>query len=433
MWLLHNQKLIPYICIDSYRIPKTINEYEILMNQKKEYLFSLLADITNFLNLNLLARKPRSFVPFATPPCCSIKEINKLSSLLQFCMRERHEQSLKHFSNNVTLCNEMIDFLGNTSVIPDGVKFTFLMSSFFKDLLSIPFEVQSLSAHIDAVAYRLCILSNKEAQRRNFSKDLAQILKNSRKYYISYLYFADYSPEFDTYCSWLFDSQNPIMDDINTFLQSFFKYPRNQFTDSLLLLYELISKVFPTNDPIDGSIHSVYFLRAMFDEAVTKNYSYFHPNASDPMSNLIQTIKCRDIIPPKGFLPEFDNEEPVYVAFQRDSRFIYAGHYILSTMFLNNPLDMIYSCHLALKQMHLSLIESGKCEPLSVLPFEAIFSLFFGSLIISNHPNLTNMIQFILDFSPSSKLAPEFHYLHVSLEASLAQLQILKTKYQNML
>ena len=421
-WLQKNVDLVKYIQIDSNILPETDQEMKNYTKEKEATRLTLLGLLTNFLNLKLLARKPHQPNEFPPPTANSSKTANQITREIRFLQIEEYNIRLSGFNKSIEKLTAMIDFLNDPSLIPTCLTIKITTEDFFKDLLEEPEQAIRLqTAYVHKIG-ELCNIINKDFEGPSIKESLLYMFGLCIPKFNNSLHFMELNSQQDKFNQWLFSPMHPNAPEITAFLETFQQLPRRSFTGKVFELFAELKKHFPQSDPMLGSILVLMYVRAMFDAAISINFSYFFQNQESKAKTVADKILISDLTPPPELLPQHKQNEPARIVFMRDNKYRSAGQHITAAFFQTNPLDVLYEIHLALRDMHIGIASRRKANEIrQVLPFETIFSVFFGSLLTADLPNLEELVKFIIDFAPAGKLAPEFQYAQVTMTAVVAQ------------
>lgn len=413
-----------YLQIDSLIVPKDPVAYDIFVKEKESSQLLLLSAITNFLNLNLLRQKPKKSTDFPPPPPNSSKNIQMLTREIMYLQQLEFDVREKNFNEAVYKITSIIDFLAQSQSIPNMVKITIMTEQLFKDILCPPKIVDLIQSRTEQKISDLCMLFQNDVDAQDPNDTLLYIFGLCIPKFNHSVHFMELNSQQDRFNRWLFSPTNPVEWRITEFLETFHTIPRRSFTNKAMELFGYLKEEFPQKDPILGSIFVILYFRAIFDACIATNYNYFFPPVESRASSIVSKILISDITPPKEYLPSFSPSEPARDVFMRDPRYKSAGGHITAAFFQTNPLDVLYEIHLGLKDMHSGIAARKKPgEGRQALPFETIFTLFFGSLLTADLPNLESLVKFIVDFAPAGRLSPEFQYAQVTMNAVLAQFE----------
>lgn len=421
-WLTLNTDLVKYIQIDSIVLPTNPEEKSNFDKQRKEMELVVLGDLTNFLNLCLLTKKPHMPSEFPPAPPNSSKLTTKIAIEIRFLQMEEYRYRKEHFDDSVRKINTLIDFLSQENSIPESITIKIATAKLFADLSKTPTRADQCLKLYEKKIFDLCSIINKDLESPGPNETLLYIFGLCIPRFNNALHFMELNSQQDRFNYWLFSPTHPIANEIGKFLENFQSWPRKNFTNEVFNLFEALKRYFPQADPILGSILVIMYFRAIFDAAISINYEYFFPETESKAALIRDDILINDITPPKELLPPHREDEPARAVFNRDIRYRAAGQHVTAAFFQTNPLDVLYEIHLALKEMHVGIAAKRKpADARQVLPFETIFTVFFGSLLTAEIPNLEGLVNFIKDFAPAGRLAPEFQYAQVTMTAVIAQ------------
>lgn len=388
-----------------------------------------LSILTNLLNMRLLRKKPKNQTYFPPAPPNSSKQFADLSRILNFCSLERNKIVLKEYNKSIGHITELIDILSIENSIPDGNSLFIDINGLYDYLVLEPEVVFRIDTFFDHQIQNLCHLSELEIPIASQHDIIKQICSQCVPRFDPKLHYFEISSDQEKFSYWLFSPQNALSSEISAFIGSFNQIPRKRFLSSLLALIQKFKTTFPLTDYVMSSVFIILFYRSVFDIAMSMSPQYFYPKKPTVLSSIVPQVKCSDLMPPENLLPRFSHEEPARQVFQRDINYSKAGNHINYSFFHNNPMDALYEIHKALEIMQIGISQRSQIEIDSVLPFETTFSIFFGSMLTSDIPNLEELVEFILDFGSQNRWPPEFQYAQVTLVAALAFFDTLKVQY----
>lgn len=417
-WLGKHPDHVKYIQIDSFPRPPSAEEIE---KHKNDFILSL-SSVNNFYNLNLLAKCPKSPSDVHIYSRDYSKDAIELSRKLKFLYHYKYKLENKKFQESVNITSELLDFMESIETFPDQMRIIIKETHFFSDMLSDPPLLERITQYIMTLENELYKMTQKP--HRYKPNVIKKYIRECEKYCNQELHFFERMPIQEDFENLIFHSQSPIKADIEDFLNKFGSRSRTDFTPGVFQLFIKLKSSFSLK-PIDNpSIAMLLFIRAIFDESIAKNYDFFFPGRDNNLYKVVKNLKISVLGPPKDyFFVDCPDDALVAEIFKMDQLYNEAGKYLTNISLLTNPLDILHEISLSLECIQNAVKRTSKHENDAVLPFETIFSLFFGSLLTSDLPDFEETVTFLSDFAPNGKLSPSFQYTLVTISAALAQLQ----------
>ena len=415
-WLTEHPKLVGYLEIGAVARD---NQIELEAKRRVEQL----AAVTNFLNLTLLAKPPKGVSLLGMPEIGDPPEAVAMARKARFLQVKLARETRALFDSHVQMCNDLVDLLSreeNGKIVLDVQE-----EAFFEDMLKLtPSNAVVIGGAVERMAAECEKAISKRASGSKYKNRMKTIIKECREVYDSSINFFPRTKEQDAFDAWLMAPEMPLREDVDGFLASFAELERKEFTPSLIAVFRKLRKLMDVRVPVDVSILVLLFFRTVFGEAYARSPEYFFPFKTKGILTNAGRITCEELSPPEEFLEPFSPGDTVEAAFSRDACYSAAGRDISAAMFETNPIDILYHIHKALVN-----VQNGVSRNMStggqkeLLPFETVFTLFLGSVLASDAVNFEDLVEFVVDFSPSGRLCPAFQYSQVTLTATLSHLE----------
>lgn len=426
-WLTQHTDLIQYLQIDHVRPDTNLEEM-------KFNTFQTAANLINFYNLNLLAKRPVKPDRLALPPADYGTHAIDLTRRINFLRLKGYKIHIKSYERACQICNDFIQLYQTPNLLPSNLILNFKESLFFYEALKEPVAKTRLLSRADFLESMLTESIRSlhfPSVSDSFENILFKILKDTTVVYdkeLHYFPLTRYQTRFD---QWLFSLQNPMLTSLQAFLQEFSTRSHKEFTSCVISLFKQFLTYFRTNDSTKISIMIIYFFRSIFSESYSRNPHYFMSSQHSVLPFLHEHLTIDDLNPPQLYIGSHSSTDSVTDVFTSIPSFKSIISSFSSISFCTNPIDALYEVHKVLMCVQDVISETNKKHQKSVklFEFETIFSLFFGIVVSSDIPNFEEIAKFIIDFVPESSLSPSLSYANVTISASLAHCLDL---YQNL-
>ena len=227
----------------------------------------------------------------------------------------------------------------------------------------------------------------------------------------------------------------------NCLLNNINNSPKILSNEILKLSLQLIPKsLFEHHDSktraIEESISLLIFFRIIFDRCYELYYSTIYDieelDSEKEYQKKIINLTTRNIadFSMPAFLSEdikncsTENEMSISHFFYTDKLYSASSELINETIFMTNPIDMIYFIHKALLIIHKASFMYKVDHHLTslddwdkLLCFDDLFSIFVGVFLASYIPSFNQFSKFILNYTPEDSLSDSFDYAESSIKA----------------
>ena len=225
----------------------------------------------------------------------------------------------------------------------------------------------------------------------------------------------------------LFLSNGKIKSQIDDYLRSDLKDTNSsEFVSGMMDICEyMIPEQMTANDQQSACI--LLLFRAIFNRFYEKYPQYFI--SKTPLEDIIKIDKMKKL-PAKMFtipneLVASKPEGLISNYFKSDPFFLAASQFLSLSIFMSNPVDVLYYIHKCLLGIQKGALihrigpgSTAKMEDVkSLLCFDDLFSLFLGTLMASDMPDIYYICEFLEKYSPRVSLSPSFEYALANTEA----------------
>jgi hypothetical protein len=133
---------------------------------------------------------------------------------------------------------------------------------------------------------------------------------------------------------------------------------------------------------------------------------------------------------PWSLISNKDHSKPIGELFREEQFFSKASDLLYNAIFASNPIDQLYWVHISLMTIHKGALanRTGDRRPElqdvnQLLCFDDLFSLFLGTLLASEMPDVFWVSWLIGEYAPKSSLSPSFEYAEANIEALVLHIQ----------
>ncbi|OHT11594.1 hypothetical protein TRFO_18843 [Tritrichomonas foetus] len=386
------------------------------------------ASLVNFHNLNLPSMMPKEIkLPSILPEYSSSVKRN-LSRLVIFFTKLKYDVQLDHFNHYFELCNKLIELFQNDDLLPPYIECDLKETLFYCDALTPDKRIEYIDSFLTR-SHDLVIHKNRIFEQNYYIKCVNKVIEDCKSDFDQKKWYLLSYKNQDSFDKLLLGHDNEITHDVFNFLGNFISIPRNKFTETIIMIYQKMVHSFQFENPISVSIFSILYIRAIFSSALRKSPEYFFPKdfENEGERNLLETVRqkltIQDLSPPKDLLPEnIQSSDLVFNVFKEIDCFVEIGKMINFMNFYSNPFDMLNEITNSLHLIECYVSNKIPNEGGSVLPFETVFSLFFGSLLTSDLIEIKSLVQFLEDFTPKSRISPSFEYSRMTFTALYKQI-----------
>jgi hypothetical protein len=240
----------------------------------------------------------------------------------------------------------------------------------------------------------------------------------------AYVYPMD---EEDSLSRYFFNAGFRKRSQLDAFLRQISASPPELFTAQFLKVCRNLIPDRGSLPKLDQSLAMLLMYRCLFNRCYELLPSFFEPFRD---MELITRIARLGRLPashfriPWEFISPQDRDQSVTEVFTKDRWVSQAARFLSDALFASNPIDQLFSVHSVLTGLQKAAVINrlqGRDATLEdchkLLPFDDLFSLFFGALVASGVPNILWLSWMIENYAPKVSLSPPFEYARVNLEA----------------
>jgi hypothetical protein len=240
----------------------------------------------------------------------------------------------------------------------------------------------------------------------------------------AYVYPMD---EEDSLGRYFFNAASQMRTQIDAFLQQITTNPPEIFTATFLKTCQNLIPDCGSLPKMEQSLAMLLMYRCLFNRCYELIPSFFEPFRD---MQLITRIARLGHLPASNFripwqlISPQDRNQSVMDVFAKDRWVSEAARFLSDALFASNPIDQLFSVNSVLIGLQKAAMINrlqGQVATLEdchrMLPFDDLFSLFFGALVASGVPNILWLSWMIENYAPKVSLSPPFEYARVNLEA----------------
>lgn len=422
--IVHHPEFVPYMNIYISPGGKTRKGQTDAITLRENYITSL----SKFYNGSLLFTKPERKI-ITQEFSLLTGNLLSLNISLFFVEQELFFYKTEQFKKSREFLQGIIDFIISIPLTRNDIFIDINKEKLYHDLLIDGPKVKSLKTFWSHNSEIICKFGNALSTYNEIRNDLIMKIKLiSMNMNDDTLYFPMH-PLQAIIESLIMSDILPYRNGILELIECFEVTSPSMFIDSLFAqAVEILKDLQFANQKNDMAlVLSLY--RYIFDHTYEKNI-YINTelrhqrNCQKDVVSKLRTIKMEKLDLIQEYLPHFDENQPPLNLFQNDSYYSKAVEELEMVSFYNNPFDIIYAVANSISQIEMAATYySG--EKSTVFPFEVTFSLFMGVLLSSNIESWTDLVHFVVKYTPQTGLAPKFEYARANMEASLEQCEKL--------
>lgn len=321
---------------------------------------------------------------------------------------------------------EMIKlFSGN--IIPDNTIFSIEQSFFQVQIDEVGVREKKKLSYLAAAVERMKNAVNNLKEplwKTDFNGFVVGLVKELSEIMDPELSYCYPSPKEESLARCFFNKNSPFLSKIDGTVRTVTENKDDFSLKILDLCYRLMSKENFTLE--QQSIVILIFFRAIFNRCYEICSSYFAPKPNDDLYKIEELKKLPHEIftLPQNLVRNEDSNLSICEFFKKDPQFNSSSCYLSQSFFCSNPIDALFQIHKSLSLIHKGALinrignEIATIKDLSqILCFDDLFSLFFGTLMASDLPDVFYVSWFVNKFAPPNCLSPSFEYSQANIEA----------------
>lgn len=197
------------------------------------------------------------------------------------------------------------------------------------------------------------------------------------------------------------------------------------------LTYEWMPKDLKSTEQQSACI--LILFRAGFNYVYEKYSQFFNLTKGElEFNQKVEKIAIRplsDFTFPLSLMQKVPTSSEIRQVFRNDKNFFSASQFLAFAEYESNPIDALFNIHKCLIMIQKAALinrlgeNSAKFEDVnSLLCFDDLFSLFFGTSLASDIASLSRLHNFIQEFIPKMSLSPSFEYSYSNLQALIVHI-----------
>ena len=228
---------------------------------------------------------------------------------------------------------------------------------------------------------------------------------------------------------------------IDSIISSIQNISNEEFSQNLIqLCYDIIPKEFINNSSMQ-SIALLLLFRCFFNRAYEKYPTIFKPKFDNIFLKLeiLSKMKCKNFLLPFSLISNISKDLIIHDVFKNDKYFFSASLFLFNSIFYSKQIDSLFFIHKTLISIRKAALINRLGPNIAsiddvheLLCFDDLFSLFFGTYLGSDFPDIFYLSWFIDNFIPKQCLSPSFEYALANLNALVTHIQKFEiTKIDN--
>lgn len=232
------------------------------------------------------------------------------------------------------------------------------------------------------------------------------------------------SPKEDSLSRCFFNKNSPFLSRIDATVRNLTENNDEYSLRILDLCYNLMPKENFTFE--QQSVIILIFFRAIFNRGYEICSSYFAPKINNDIYKIeeLKKLPLKLFTLPYNLIRKDNHDLSIGEFFRKDPQFNASSYYLSLSIFCSNPIDALFHIHKSLTLINkgalINKLENriATVKDISqILCFDDLFSLFFGTLMASDLPDVFFVSWFINKFAPTNCLSPSFEYSQANIEA----------------
>lgn len=181
--------------------------------------------------------------------------------------------------------------------------------------------------------------------------------------------------------------------------------------------------------PAEQSVALLMLYRCVFHRCYEKYPHIFAPKFDEYPYKIwkMSELPSKLFHLPEKYIFNNDPEQSIRNLFKNNQYYYSASLFLYQSIYCSNPLDSLYNVHKSLVMIHKAAIINEKGKNLAsfedikqMICFDDLFSLFFGTLMCSEHPDIFYTYWLTSSFLENSSLSPPFEYASTNLEGIIS-------------
>jgi hypothetical protein len=227
----------------------------------------------------------------------------------------------------------------------------------------------------------------------------------------------------------LFHTRSVFQGHVDQLADRIAKEGGKAFGDMPIPFAELLKNEGPS---FRSAVRLSYF-RCIFDRVYERHPELFAPKLDSRVQKAdeLSRMPARLFVMPDGFFEESLGSIPIRELFCKEKWVVAAKDCLEAAVFAVNPIDAIFQISQALSEVHNAALiartgktDASQAEIRRSVPFDDLFSLFFGVVMATGPPvvDIFRLEALIMNYAPKSCLCPELVFAQTYLEALVAHI-----------
>lgn len=230
-----------------------------------------------------------------------------------------------------------------------------------------------------------------------------------------------------------FNHLSPLKTEVDKLIREYVNAESNEFLEQLISkCNNILERCKLSFKSLEKSVALLILFRTFFNRCYEKYPSRFCIVVTDDLNKVeeLSKIPASKFTLPTSLIMKNTEEVTINELFSNDQYYTIASMFLDQACFRSNPIDALYEIHKTLNSIHKAAIinrlgtkTASVSDVNQLLCFDDLFSLFFGTLMISKTPTIYYLLWFIVEFIPKQSLSPSFEYAMANLEALVMYLR----------
>lgn len=425
-WIQANPSIIDYIEITSAFNNARKNDSE---DYRAESHAKTLEEIKELSKnqYHIIENMKNSKVP-SPPP--RFHDLSKMYHTTRFLEAELFQTIYAKKEQMFIVLNDLLKLFTTPDLIPNDFLVQCDLERLIHDNGQNCFEIVALKTKynqfLKSYIKRINIIPDFDLRQRRIFKIFELIDRNFNPK-ICFFPLSEYQINFEHFT---FNPEAPWLEKLDDLIENFFDFVPE---DALRIIIEIAKSVCSTFSITENKHLSMtigFLFRLVFDEVYSKNPNLLHNTINDDLLAKVRNLTIGELDPPKDFCPKWKDSDLVVDVFRNDPKFKDAIKLVETVQFYSNPLDILHVIYetLCIIERAASYYAKDK-SMISMLPFEVMFALLLGTVLGSSNPEIIQLSDFTIRYTPRNGLTSEYQFALAKLTALSLHFKSLAEKH----